>query len=450
MKSLCGNWFGSRCGCARSHRLGEVRGAEVVDLLTASIPGTTVGRHRPCQQPGRSSGPYGGVGCARRPRPDGVAQPAGGGDSSRVPCAGLVAVPGDRRNWRRSAQPVRLSRCCRCGTSSGDSSRARRHCADFWTSGCRDEFDCSPGAVRRSADDAAAPAHPSVALDRPVGPGCRCRRGVSACWTRSDPTHCGTGGGNSRHHGLGSAAPSPGDGTPPIRRQSLSAAFEPLAGELRAGAHPARALAVVGAEAVGAVAVAFRAVASRCELGGDVIGGLISISETSVVPGHWGRLATYWGWRSSMVCRSPHSFGQRRTILVERELSERVDKVSPAHGRRLRFWQCCRCSASRSGNCSVPDRLSCCSVPVPAVGCWSPGHTRLWRIVLVRSDNGSAERVSIAAVLLALAALFATGLVSAHGGQSGCPRGCYGVAANHVVEQIHWHRRRPWTFLRCV
>lgn len=108
--------------------------------------------------------------------------------------------------------------------------------------------------------------------------------------------------------------------------KSLGAALELLAGELRAGAHPARALAVAGAEGVGAVAVAFRAVASRCELGGDVVGGLISLSETSVVPGHWGRLATYWGLAVhhglpiSALIRAAHN------DLVERErFSERVD-----------------------------------------------------------------------------------------------------------------------------
>lgn len=115
-----------------------------------------------------------------------------------------------------------------------------------------------------------------------------------------------------------------------VRRRSegktLGAALELLAAELRAGAHPARALAVAGTEGVGPVAVGLRAVASRCELGGDVVDGLLSLSETSVIPGHWGRLATYWGLAVqhglpiSALIRAAYS------DLVERErFSERVD-----------------------------------------------------------------------------------------------------------------------------
>ncbi len=108
--------------------------------------------------------------------------------------------------------------------------------------------------------------------------------------------------------------------------KSLATAMELLAGELRVGAHPARALAVAGAEGVGGVGVALRAVASRCELGGDAVGGLLAVSETSVVPGHWARLAAYWGLAVryglpiSTLIRAAHS------DLVERErFSERVD-----------------------------------------------------------------------------------------------------------------------------
>lgn len=75
----------------------------------------------------------------------------------------------------------------------------------------------------------------------------------------------------------------------------LAMALELLAGELRVGAHPARALTVAGAEADGDVAAALRAVGARCELGGDVVSGLLSVADMSSVPGHWTRLATYWG-----------------------------------------------------------------------------------------------------------------------------------------------------------
>lgn len=115
-----------------------------------------------------------------------------------------------------------------------------------------------------------------------------------------------------------------------VRRRAegaaLATALDLLASELRVGAHPARALAVAAAEGVGGVAVALRAVGARCELGGDVVGGLLAASEASVVPGHWGRLATYWelalrhGLPISTLIRAAHS------DLVERErFSARLD-----------------------------------------------------------------------------------------------------------------------------
>jgi len=108
-----------------------------------------------------------------------------------------------------------------------------------------------------------------------------------------------------------------------VRRRSegaaLAMALELLAGELRVGAHPARALMVAGAEADGEVAVAFRAVGARCELGGDVVGGLLAVADASSVPGHWRRLATYWdlavqhGLAISTLIRAAHR------DIVERE-----------------------------------------------------------------------------------------------------------------------------------
>lgn len=115
-----------------------------------------------------------------------------------------------------------------------------------------------------------------------------------------------------------------------VRRRSeggaLATALELLAGELRVGAHPARALAAAGAEGDGDVAVAIRAVGARSELGGDVVGGLFAMSETSQVPGHWKRLATYWelaiqhGLPISTLIQAAH-----RDIVERERFSERVD-----------------------------------------------------------------------------------------------------------------------------
>lgn len=99
----------------------------------------------------------------------------------------------------------------------------------------------------------------------------------------------------------------------------LAVALELLEGELRVGAHPARALKVAGAEASGGIAIALRAVGARCELGGDVVGGLLAVSDASSVPGHWKRLAAYWelaaqhGLAISTLIRAAHR------DIVERE-----------------------------------------------------------------------------------------------------------------------------------
>lgn len=106
----------------------------------------------------------------------------------------------------------------------------------------------------------------------------------------------------------------------------LANALELIEGELRVGAHPARALTVAGAEAAGGVAIALRAVGARCELGGDVVGGLRAVSETSSVPDHWRRLAAYCelalhhGLAISTLIRAAH-----RDIVERERFSARVE-----------------------------------------------------------------------------------------------------------------------------
>lgn len=76
--------------------------------------------------------------------------------------------------------------------------------------------------------------------------------------------------------------------------RALETAIDVLVGELRVGAHPARAFAVAADETVGAVANSCRAVAARARLGADVGAGLRSVAETSALPAQWERLGVCW------------------------------------------------------------------------------------------------------------------------------------------------------------
>jgi tight adherence protein B len=76
--------------------------------------------------------------------------------------------------------------------------------------------------------------------------------------------------------------------------RTLETALDVLVGELRAGAHPVRAIDVAAEEAAGAVAVSLRAVAARARLGADVTAGLRAAARSSALPAHWDRLAVCW------------------------------------------------------------------------------------------------------------------------------------------------------------
>jgi tight adherence protein B len=76
--------------------------------------------------------------------------------------------------------------------------------------------------------------------------------------------------------------------------RDLATAIDVLVGELRVGAHPARAFAVAADETAGPVADSCRAVAARARLGADVTAGLRSVAETSALPAQWNRLAVCW------------------------------------------------------------------------------------------------------------------------------------------------------------
>ena len=107
--------------------------------------------------------------------------------------------------------------------------------------------------------------------------------------------------------------------------RQLETAIDVLVGELRVGAHPARAFAVAADETAGPVAEACRAVAARARLGADVSAGLRSVAETSALPAHWERLAVYWelaadqGLPMSTLMRAA-----QRDIVERQRFSEKV------------------------------------------------------------------------------------------------------------------------------
>lgn len=79
----------------------------------------------------------------------------------------------------------------------------------------------------------------------------------------------------------------------------LAHAMEILVGELRVGAHPARAFGVAGMELrpmLGreSVGEALRSVAARANLGGDVVNGLETVAHFSAISDQWRRIAVCW------------------------------------------------------------------------------------------------------------------------------------------------------------
>ena len=75
---------------------------------------------------------------------------------------------------------------------------------------------------------------------------------------------------------------------------ALQGALDVLVSELRVGAHPVAAVSAAATEVVGPVAESLRAVAARARLGADVAAGLRSMTDSSLLPAHWQRLAVCW------------------------------------------------------------------------------------------------------------------------------------------------------------
>jgi tight adherence protein B len=75
----------------------------------------------------------------------------------------------------------------------------------------------------------------------------------------------------------------------------MASALEVLIGELRVGAHPARAFTIAAAESSdGPVGISLQRVAARARLGADVTAGLLAAQKHSAVPAYWRRLAVFW------------------------------------------------------------------------------------------------------------------------------------------------------------
>jgi tight adherence protein B len=105
----------------------------------------------------------------------------------------------------------------------------------------------------------------------------------------------------------------------------LETAIDVLVGELRVGAHPARAFSVAADETDGSVADSCRAVAARARLGADVAAGLRSVARTSALPAQWNRLAVCW----QLACEhglamSTLMQAARRDIVERQRFSGRV------------------------------------------------------------------------------------------------------------------------------
>jgi tight adherence protein B len=105
----------------------------------------------------------------------------------------------------------------------------------------------------------------------------------------------------------------------------LETAIDVLVGELRAGAHPARAFSVAAEETAGPVADSCRAVAARARLGADVTAGLLSVAETSALPAQWNRLAVCWRLASEHgLAMSTLMRAAQRDIVERQRFSGRV------------------------------------------------------------------------------------------------------------------------------
>lgn len=99
----------------------------------------------------------------------------------------------------------------------------------------------------------------------------------------------------------------------------LHTAIEVLVGELRVGAHPARAFAVASQESAGPVSESCRAVAARARLGADVSAGLRNVAERSALPAQWDRLAICWQLAaehglamSTLMCAAQRDIAERQ------------------------------------------------------------------------------------------------------------------------------------------
>jgi tight adherence protein B len=107
---------------------------------------------------------------------------------------------------------------------------------------------------------------------------------------------------------------------------ALQGALDVLVSELRVGAHPVAAFSAAAMEVDGPVADSLRAVAARARLGADVAAGLHSVTGSSSMPAHWGRLAVCWQLAQDHGLSIANLMQAAQRDIVERErFSAKVD-----------------------------------------------------------------------------------------------------------------------------
>ena len=154
---------------------------------------------------------------------------------------------------------------------------------------------------------------------------------------------------------------------------ALQAALDVLVGELRVGAHPVTAFEVATTEADGAVAASLRAVAARARLGADVAAGLRSVAQRSPVPAHWERLAVYWQLAQTHGLAIATLMQTAQRDIVERERFSARVAAGMAGARATAAVLAvlpaarCRFRPAHRGR----SRAASCFPAAQAAGCWS-------------------------------------------------------------------------------
>ena len=286
--------------------VGEVRGAEVVDLLAALNTGHdggagTVHANNPAEVPARleALAALGGLDRA-------ALHSQLGARRCRCCCTSAATATGQRRLERDRGAAARRGRPRPGGRPPGTPTRGFDCGADYLRELLRDGTAIMTGAALALA--LALLVVPAPDADTGWQRCARPRRPRDVAWLLRwrGAGSCGAGAVRSRQRRAGAAGSLAA--TLAVRRRAaasrqlrraeesaaLQGALDVLVGELRIGAHPVAAFGVAAAEVDGTVAASLRAVAARARLGADVAAGLRSVAAHSPLPAHWERLAVCW------------------------------------------------------------------------------------------------------------------------------------------------------------